>query len=333
VSEARLAAGKLVEYIEAKILSGDYRPGDGLPSVRRLAGKFGLSYSTAYRTLAKLADGGTLLRDEAGAFRAGRLPPAGGAPTRKIGLVIEGMTTGHSLTDSLLLGIRDVAAGSEYELDILQVHPTHFSGKTLTELGGRYDGLMLLNSYDRFLTVFECACPAVGVMMQNSYNGRLPLLNIDPVDAARQAVNYFLGKAHRVVIISSPAPAYRIRAQIFRMFWEEIGGEAVFLDGWQSENYRYDTASGYFFSSDTMLQMASEAYENEHGVRLAADHAVLGVDGKRRCNPDFHEFPSIGIDWRELGHLAAEELFRQFADPLAGKRSILLTGTLREKGL
>ena len=233
----------------------------------------------------------------------------------------------------MLLGVRDRLLPAGYELIQKPLHPTCIKSGLLIELARQYDGLMLLNSYDWRLSDFPCICPAVGVLMQNSYNGRLGLINLDPVDAARQAVRYFLNRAcHHVVIITSSAPAYRLRGQLFRLFWEEIGGSTELLDGWRAEYARYQPENGYFFTSDSMLHHASVLHQQQYGVPLSSAFTVLGVDGKRRSNPDYHEFPSIGVDWRELGRLAAEELLRQLAFPLSERRSLLLAGTLLEHG-
>ncbi len=333
MSKASTDAAKLTEYLEMKLLNGDYRPSFPLPSVRRLATKFNMSYSTAYRTLCHLATTGLVIQDESGAFLAGSLPPAAGNPSHRIAALLEGIPEDGGLIDTLLLGVRDQLLPAGYELMPQHLHPTCISSALLIELGRQYDGLMLLNSYDWMLSDFPCVCPAVGVLMQNSYNGRLGLINLDPVDAARQAVRYFLDKAcHHVVIITSPAPAYRLRGQLFRLFWEEIGGSCALLDGWRVEHALYQQEYGYFFTSDTILHLASVQHQRQYGVPLSSAFTVLGVDGKRRSNPDYHEFPSIGVDWRILGRLAAEELLRQMASPLSERRSLLLAGTLLSRG-
>lgn len=60
MNDPKASAARLVEYIELKILSGDYPPGALLPSIRRMAAKFDMNYSAAYRTLRELAGLGVL---------------------------------------------------------------------------------------------------------------------------------------------------------------------------------------------------------------------------------------------------------------------------------
>ncbi len=328
----KAAAAKLVEYIELKILSGDYPPGDQLPSIRRLAAKFDLNYSAAYRTLNELAALGVLLRDDSGAFRAGRLQPVTKSPTRKLAFIEEGKSEKPTgLLGSAVLGIRDELRDKEFELDEIPIHPINFSQSRLTELGREYDGLFLLNSYDWYLSSFECACPAVGMLMLNSYGGRLSLFNLDPFDAALQAREYFMRIAgvRNVMIVSSTAPAFRVRGKVFQFFWEEIGGKVLFLDGDFPADYNYPDDWGYFFTSDSRAQSAMQNYTETTGRNLSSDHPVLSIDGKNILAPELYAFPSIGIDWRQLGRLMCRELLRKLEDPLALSRNLLLPGKLR----
>ncbi len=329
MKKSRESARQLADYIELKLLSGEYQPGTALPSIRRMAAKFQTNYSNVYRTLQQLTDNGILLRDESGAFLAGRLPRTGQSASCRIALLLEGTPQGYGLIDHALLGIRDVLNCDAYEVVEHKIHPLNLSSVQLLELSRQYNGLLLLNSYDWYLSRFECACPAVGILMQNSYEGKLSTLNIDPVDAVRQAVSYFMEHAaHTVAIATVQQPVYRLRGQLFRLFWEEIGGESRFFDTLDMEQCRYEADTGYFFVSDTLLQSASEYYLKQHGVPLAAAHTVLGIDGKGVDHPDYHAFPSVGIDWRELGRLAATELLRKIADPLATGRTVTLPGKL-----
>ena len=48
-------AGQLVEYIESRIVSGEYGVGSRLPSIRRFAAQFRLSYGTASKSSVKTA--------------------------------------------------------------------------------------------------------------------------------------------------------------------------------------------------------------------------------------------------------------------------------------
>ncbi len=332
MNDPKAAAARLVEYIELKILSGDYPPGALLPSIRRMATKFDLNYSAAYRTLRELAELGVLIRDESGSFRAGRLLPVTKCPTRKLAFLEEGKAESpRGLLGSAVLGIRDELLGKEYQLDEIPIHPINISQSQLTELGRQYDGLFLLNSYDWYLSSFECACPAVGMLMLNSFGCRLSLFNLDPFDAAMQAREFFMHVAavRNVMVISSNAPAFRVRGKVFQFFWEEIGGKILMLDGDPPPDYQYPEGWGILFTSDSRALGAIDNYRENTGRNLAEDHPVLSMDGKNVLAPDVYAFASIGIDWRKLGQLMCRELMRKIEDPLAESRNLLLPGKLR----
>ena len=51
---------QLINYLEERLLAGEYRPGMRIPSVRRLAAKFCLSYGSAIRGIDFLCEQGKL---------------------------------------------------------------------------------------------------------------------------------------------------------------------------------------------------------------------------------------------------------------------------------
>lgn len=253
-------------------------------------------------------------------------------PTRKLAFLEEGKAESpRGMLGSAVLGIRDELLGKEYQLDEIPIHPINVSQSQLTELGQQYDGLFLLNSYDWYLSSFECACPAVGMLMLNSYGSRLSLFNLDPFDAALQAREYFMHVAavHNVLIVSSTAPVFRVRGKVFQFFWEEIGGKVLFLDGDPPSDYQYPEDWGILFTSDSRAANAVAQYREATGRNLIEDRAVLSIDGKNIQDPDLYAFASIGIDWRKLGQLMCRELMRKIEDPLGGSRNLLLPGKLR----
>src|SRR5687768_6734048 len=64
---------QVYESLLGRIRSGLYRPGDRFMSNRAVVMRFGISYQTAHRLLARLVDGGLLQRaDRSGTFIAGR---------------------------------------------------------------------------------------------------------------------------------------------------------------------------------------------------------------------------------------------------------------------
>ena len=61
---------------------------------------------------------------------------------------------------------------------------------------------------------------------------------------------------------------------------------------------------------------------------LANDLTILGIDGKRLLDPDFHRFPTIAADWAEIGSVAFEECLALMNNPGRYRRRIGMPGRL-----
>jgi DNA-binding transcriptional regulator YhcF (GntR family) len=326
-----VSVDRLIDYIEARILSREYPPGSALPSVRRLAGKFKLSYSTTYRALEKLGEAGILTRRDGVGFLIADRPFARNRNGRKIIAMIEGapQSSVHQsgMAHSALLAARNVLEAENYSIEIRQENCSTMTLEKIRDASFECDGMMLLGTYDYALSNLETFCPTVGMIMQDSFNGRLSTVNLDPFDAARQAVNYFLGRSSRVVIVSSPKPVYRYRARVFSQIWTDIGGRIEFVEP-STFHFEDQANTGYFFSSDDWLNNASSTHFEHHGCRLEDKFVVLGIDGKHLLNPDYPVFPTIGIEWRKAGEIVAEELLRLIDHPGSLTRNIAVCGKL-----
>jgi hypothetical protein len=65
------------------------------------------------------------------------------------------------------------------------------------------------------------------------------------------------------------------------------------------------------------------------GRRLQDDYRIIAVDGKRFIDADFDIFPTIAVDWQEIGMAAFEECLALIEYP-GRRRRIWLPGTLFE---
>src|SRR5437870_8301799 len=72
------SAAELVRGVEAAVANGELRPGERLPSVRRLAADAGLSPGTVSSAFAELRRRGILLTEARRGTRVGEAPPLGG---------------------------------------------------------------------------------------------------------------------------------------------------------------------------------------------------------------------------------------------------------------
>lgn len=317
-----------VEYILTRILSGEYPLGARLPSLRRLAPKFNLTYGAAHRRAEALVRSGILRSRHGRGLFVNRTEitdgPLRGKPL--LALVQHGEHAGMSYTALLGFQNRAAQAGFRVELHKVQVH--ELNADHLAELLAGCAGAAFFKEYDAALDRLPDRLPLVGTLMNRTYGGRLSLVNLDPVATAEQATDYFRRHGvERVVVCSNPRPVYRERAEKFSDCWRLQGGHCQ-LEYRYWPALRFTSGQGYFFSSDERYYNQDQEYFRHTGRHLADDCVVLSADGKQRTEPDWPVFPSVTVDWREIGGVMFEELFRRLNDPAAPGRVQLLAGAL-----
>ena len=111
-------AESLVAYVEARIISGEYPVGGKLPSVRRLAAKFQLSFGTAYRAVHTLLERGLLeQRGTAGLFVKSHRAIIGGSAGRLAVVMGPMLSQATGLFHAAYLGVERAAVCCGYQLE------------------------------------------------------------------------------------------------------------------------------------------------------------------------------------------------------------------------
>lgn len=324
-------AEKLIEYIASKLVSGEYHVGTRLPSIRRFAGKFKLSYGSVYRGIDYLCDQGLLeKRPNSGVFVKGYRNNVKSETARRIAVFMESYVAEFhcGMCYSAFLGMQDKAFKNGFNFTVNQLEVENVSNEKIIELSENADAIIFLNEYDWYLKQLELPIPVVGVLNQNSFDSKISTINVDPFSAAEQVVNYFKDQnIRRVNILSSPKPIFMTRAKVFSMLWDDAGGESTFMDC-PPEQAEFNSEEGYFFTSDQWVQNASLAFQEKHGCPLGTKHVVIGIDGKRFIDPDFHQFPTIAVDWKAIGETAFDECLRLIEDPTGLPQNITINGRL-----
>ncbi len=324
----------LIHYVESRIVSGEYPIGSKLPSVRRLATKFHLSFGTAYRAIHTLQERGLIeQRGTAGLFVKSHRSIVGGNAGVFTVLIGPALLQITGLFHAAYLGVEKAVMRHNYQLQVQYVAIDKLTPEKLRQTAAESDGLLLLCEYDQYLRDFPVLpCPVVALLSDNSWNGLISTVNIDADDAACTATKYFREARswlREVKVFSSPKPVYVARALAFASRWRHLGGRCEVRIGYPDENQIYRGDCGYFFTSDQWLQNASMDFHRIHQVEPAQKYAMLGVDGKQFLDPDFFRFPTIAVDWPQLGEIMVEELIRRRNEPELGARNISICGKLR----
>lgn len=326
----RASVRELAAYLKLRILADDYPPGSLLPSIRRLAMKFDLTYSTVRKALLALEEEACIHRRGSRFIVRDWRPPErpDGIPVAVIG---ERMVNAlPSMYREALLGMLDAALEWNFRFHFFVLRTRETTRERLVECCRGMVGAVLLQGYDVPVPDLTLPVPAVGIMMFNA-EGRFSTVNIDPEDAARRAVDYFLRREVRKIRIYTTArEVFRWRTRLFTRLFEAAGGEIV-SEELAEQGRRLPPAEpdvGLFFASDSIAHNYAVDFRQATGERLADRFAVLGIDGKRLIREDFEEFPSIAFNWPRLGRIALEELHRLLRRPDEPCRNITVCGVL-----
>jgi DNA-binding LacI/PurR family transcriptional regulator len=334
------AAGNLIEYLEAQLLTGHYPVGGKLPSLRSLARKFKISYSSAKNGIDYLEAQGKLRKSpRSGVFV--QSPLTFSPHTRSKNRIVVITTADIALRDgvpglfhSAINIIKELALRHDFDLIVLPVPNVRLLDPAVVEqVNGDCCGAIIMKELDQWVNALPITVPTVGVLMENDYDGKVSIVGIDPFNAGRQAVDYFLSKGKtKVHIVEFEAPSYRIRARLFELFFREAGGvvtgKTVIRSGEKPEVEHYSDDRGYFFTSDNMLFDCMKNQLAKNGENIIEQYCLLGIDGKSLISPWGVNFPTIAADWREIGKVAFEECLNRINQNQYIPRRIYLPGIL-----
>ncbi len=318
-------AAEMIDYIVANIAARTYLPGSRVPSIRRLAQKFDVSYGTASRGIDYLVATGVLAKDGARGFVVVGKPPAP-PEYKRITVFMEPFVTerGIGMCHTAFIQMQDLAYRNNCHFIVVPIRGPEITAELIRTASAGSHGIVLLNEYDTYFSELETTLPVVGTLIHNSFGGKVSTVNIDPFDAALRAVEYFRSrKVKHVTIAGADRPVYRRRGEFFQLYWERGGGTCEWDFDWYAAS---DTSPGHgiFFTSDQIAELHIRTME-ERGGDLTK-HPIFSVDGKRTLMPDFHRFPTVAGNWQQIGQMLFWELFNRIRYPDYPVRHILIEG-------
>ena len=323
-------AKQLIDYLEERLVAGQYSAGSKIPSVRRLADKFKISYGTALRGIDYLCEYGKFEKvPNRGIFVRKSPRVANNNKIRRIAIFMEPyVTEAHQgMCYTAFLGMQELALKTGFTFMVNPLMVDNATEDMIYEMSNGAEGIILLNEYDLNIKQLKPKVPVVGVLVDNSYNGSISTVNLDAWSAARMAADFFESKKlKRVVIISSFKPVFVARGITFAALWRERGFECELITEYGNEEIDYDKNCGYLFTSDQRAQDHSLEFMERSGVELAEKFTILGMDGKQLIDPSFHRFPSIAVNWKAIGEIAFNECLNRINNPASIPQNISLTG-------
>ncbi|MGE4565164.1 MAG: hypothetical protein AB7F32_09855 [Victivallaceae bacterium] len=320
-------AAEMIDYVAANIATQAYLPGHRIPSIRRLAIKFGISYGTASRGIDYLTDSGVLIKDGTHGFAvAGRRPAT--PEFKRITVFMEPFIAEREIgmCHTAFMQMQELAYRNNCHFVVVPIRGEELTAELIRKASAGSHGIVMLNEYDTYFSELETDLPVVGTLMNSSFGGRISTVNIDPFDAACRAAAYFRErKIKHVTIVSFNHPVYRRRGEFFQLQWEREGGCCE----WNFDLFkpwRIAPDHGIFFTSDQIAENHIRTMEADD-VDLTA-YPVISVDGKRTLASDFHRFPTVAGNWKQIGQAIFWEIFNRIRYPGYPVRHILIEGVL-----
>lgn len=314
---------KLTSYIEAMIAGGNFAPGDKLPPLRDLAELFGLTLSTARRSVMELCDRGILeLRHGSGTYvKAREIQNFEG---HSVAVVFFEKTLLNSYCAYALQGLQEKARERNWRLH-LYFYSYDRVEQLQQETFGDSEIIVLMGCYDTYdLSRLSRRLPGVGLEMHSSLDGQFSTITLDPFDAAEIVRDYFLQKKVRQVkIVDAEMLVHMTRAKILGLVLGEWG--KIIPD---TRDFDIEEDCGYVFVSGSSHEEYAKIYRRKTGRMLAENPLVLSLDGKSLLLPGFLPSNTIGIDWLKAGETVANECLRRMENPGSAAHRIYIAPKL-----
>jgi len=320
-------AAEMIDYVAANIATKAYLPGSRIPSIRRLAAKFDISYGTASRGIDYLVNTGLLAKAGARGFSVVGSRPA--APEfKRITVFMEPFVTerGIGMCHTAFMQMQELAYRNNCHFIVVPIRGPEITVELIRSASVGSHGIVMLNEYDTYFSELKTNLPVVGTLMNSSLGGKISTVNIDPFDAAAKAVEFFKArKIKKVTIASANRPVYVRRGEFFQLYWERQGGQCEWDFDWFAPS-DVSPDHGIFFTSDQIAEIHIQTMEKA-GVDLTR-YPIFSVDGKRTLVPNFHCFPTVAGDWKQIGQAIFWEIFNRIRYPEYPVRHILIEGRL-----
>lgn len=333
-------SANLIEYVNTQIITGRYPVGSKLPSLRLLARKFKISYTSAWNGIEYLERQGKLHKSaRRGIFVQSKTANGILTEGRQLALVAPHFTSLHTETAGLfhtaLSMIEQLAIESGYALMVIPMPNVKVMDAATVEKLNSCQGVILMKEIDGWLLDMQLTVPTVGILMENNYGGKLSIVGIDPYGAAQEAVNFFLRRGiSEVHLAYVDYPCYRLRANLFETLWREAGGivtgRIVQYPETPADVEYFAAGRGYFFASDSLLYSTINNHRKKYNKDPFDPDRMIAVDGKSLVMPWEFRFPTVALDWKEVGQTAFDECMALIREPGRRRRRIYLAGQLAD---
>lgn len=313
---------QLADDLRAKIVAGELRPEDRVPSLAQLREQWGISQNTVEKAHALLEQDGLIVRHQGrGTFVA--------APkrARKAGIIgcygCDLHLHQFSYYNHLLRGAQRAAEQAHCELLLLRSGGPRPSWENI-------DGVLCFGG--NFNEAIKHLPPGMKCVTALSEYGTHPAVTVDDRGGLREATEYLLSLGHRrIAYLYAPDDTALPRKQGYRdamrsaaieiekgwmrpliPFAPEAfrGRGRETMQAWLREGFREQGCTALLCHNDLAAIGVLEALR-EAGIRVPADLSVVGYDSTDECEIAHPRLTSVAVPLEEVSARCAEMLLAQ----------------------
>ncbi|MGX7031041.1 GntR family transcriptional regulator [Vagococcus zengguangii] len=315
----------IYEELKNKILAGELKVHEQLPTEYELSDIYGVSRITSKRALTELESEQLIYRKQGrGSFVAEQATTNRLSPSNKILFAIP---FAHDLSvGNFYEGISPIIQESDYEL--LMIPSEFLDEKTATEVMNDYIGLVYYadknDSHLSLLYSLQQANFPVVVLDQPIYNLNLPSVSSNNFKGGHLSASYLIEKGHTKIgyIIESHTPPNTVKER-YLGYLDAINEHQIgYHTPYNSEESHLNHALNYIKKN----QLTAVLCENDLvAIKLinqlkAANYlipeevAVIGFDNIQAASLLSPTLTTVAQNFKEIGELAGKKIIRLLAD-------------------
>ena len=347
----------LMEDLRAKILSGDIRPGDKLPSENELTKEYGVSRQTVRKALEILGEEGLVYAEHGrGTFCSLMLPPSG--KTHNIAVITTYLT--DYIFPRVVQGIDQVMTENGYSIILKNTRNSRaMEAKYLEELLQKnIDGLIIEPSksqiFCRHLNLYELLdkyhIPYVFIQGWYSHLENKPQILMDDRKGGYMITNYLISHGYRniVGVFKADDIQGQERHKGYIQALQEAGiiydpDKVIWFYTEDRKSHPYDMIRQMARNRDNRYFDAVAAYNDQtavyilqaleaEGLKCPEDVALTGFDNSSLAETCMVPLTTIAHPQEKLGSMAAKLLLRLMSgEEMDDKNRIMIEPEIVER--
>ena len=316
----------ITDYLEEQIYCGMLKPGQNIPTLRKLQELFNMPLSTVKRSVDMLCAKGLLETVQgAGTFVTGR--HIDGQDDREciIMTLFPFNNSSTGVLGTVYNGIVNASRKRNVQLLFSHVKCEDMNEKRLKKIIDECSALILLGEYGGLRDLgLNFKMPISTCGMANDFGGRISVFEMDPYQSAEIAVEYFhRNNIKHVKCYNMSLSVMRMRFMQFEYLWKKSGGTIdyhEFETYSEIDDFEFEPSGAFLFMTGWMMNIFCRRSKSDFGVSLPENATILGLDGRCYLDPEYELAPSISTSWKAIGHDIFSDCMLRIKKPGASPR-------------